>query len=306
MTQEHVIWPGAGRYLLAVSGGADSMVLLDIFACSAKQRGYELVVAHFDHGMRTDSKLDRQFVQAATESYSLPFVHATARLNYASEATARSARHTWLAVQRDRMSALAILTAHHQDDLLETSLLNLARGTGRLGLAPMAPTATILRPLLALDRTQLRDYAAEHNIGWHEDSTNADTANPRNFLRLELLTRASPIWRQRYLVLITSLANLNNKVDQSISDILAPAYVNQDVYSFSRELVRSRSDQATQEVLLAAARRLRPGIQIDQRLIQEIAHFAKTGYSGKLRPMRQGLTLSITKDTVNLTTKSPH
>lgn len=300
------IWPSSGRYILAVSGGADSMVLLDAFAHAASERGYELVVAHFDHGLRADSNQDRQFVQAATGQRKLPFVVHQAHLGHSSEAAARTARHAWLEEVRVARQAAAILTAHHQDDLIETSLLNLARGSGRLGLAPMATSASILRPFIGLTRAELRAYAAANTLAWREDPTNADLSNPRNFLRHRLLPAASPAWRAQYLASLAELAELNTKIDQSISEKLEAAHAGPNMYSFPRSLVRSLDLAEVQEIIAVAARRLQPGIQLDRQLIGEIAQFVRTGQPHKFRPLRQGIEVRLTRDLANLTTKSPH
>jgi len=301
----NVKWPPPGRYLLAVSGGADSMVLLDLFAHAAADRSYQLTVAHFNHGVRSDAAQDQQLVGATAAHFNLPFVSETASLAGASEATARAARHGWLDRQRRVQNASAILTAHHQNDLLETSLLNLARGSGRFGLAPMASTATILRPLMAVTRQDLRTYAAAHNVAWREDSTNADLSNPRNFIRHRLLPAAPAGWPARYLELIENLAELNTKIDQSISEMLDAAQAAEHTYSFPKKFIQTLSLAELEEVILAAARRLQPGIQLDSRLVREVAAFAKTGQTGKFRPLRQGVTLQHTRSAVNLTTKSP-
>src|SRR5437868_6802867 len=155
-----VNWPPKGKYVLAVSGGADSMALLDLMATAAGEHGYELVVGHFDHGLRPDSSADRRFVQGEAARHGLDFIYHEAHLRRASEAAARDARYAWLEQGRAKSGAASIVIAHHQDDLIETSLLNLARGIGRRGLAPMQKSAP-LRPLLQLSRAQLRSYA-EH------------------------------------------------------------------------------------------------------------------------------------------------
>ena len=225
----------------------------------------------------------------------------------ASEAAARTARHTWLEQVRIKHGSAAILTAHHQDDLLETSLLNLARGTGRRGLAPMQPQAspTILRPFIALTRADLRAYARQRNIIWREDSTNADTTNPRNFLRHHLLPAAGPNWRRSYLELINQLAALNTTIDQVIAAMLESARTSPDTYTFPPAVIRGLSLPEVEELLLVAARTLRPGIQLDRPLMQEIAQFAHTGHSRKYRPLRQGLFLALARDQISLTTKAP-
>lgn len=282
------------------------MVLLDLFADAAAKRKYELTVAHFDHGLRSDSGIDHDLVQAVTAQRGHRFESSQVHLKSASEATARTARHTWLEQIRRKHSAVAILTAHHQDDLLETSLLNLARGSGRIGLAPMATSATILRPLLNLTRPHLRAYAAEHDVVWHEDSTNANDTNPRNFLRHQLLPSATPAWRKQYLSLITRLTSLNAGIDQTLREILEPALANPTTYTFPIDLIRTLTLPEIEELLLAAARRLQPGIQLDHRLITEIARFAQTGQPHKFRPLRNGLILSIARISISLTTKSLH
>src|SRR5438309_11792005 len=93
-----------GKYVLAVSGGVDSMVLLDLLAA---QPGIELIVAHFDHGIREDADADRQLVEAAATRYGLPFVAARGQLGaQASEATAREARYRFLQQVRQEQGAL--------------------------------------------------------------------------------------------------------------------------------------------------------------------------------------------------------
>src|SRR6185436_20114617 len=120
-----------GKYVVAVSGGVDSMVLLDLLRQKPK---LELVVAHFDHGIREDSAQDRKLVQRIAKAYGLPFVHAKGNLGpKAGEALAREARYAFLRQVQADHDAKAIITAHHQDDMLKTAIMNLLRGTGRRG-----------------------------------------------------------------------------------------------------------------------------------------------------------------------------
>src|SRR4051812_31887046 len=108
-----------GKYILAVSGGVDSMVLLDLLA---RKPGIELVVAHFDHGIRPDSKKDEVLVRKAAASYGVAFEPGQGNLGpAASEATARQARYHFLDEVLTKHQALKIITAHHQDDAIETA-----------------------------------------------------------------------------------------------------------------------------------------------------------------------------------------
>ena len=295
----HINWPPAARYVLAVSGGADSMALLDLMAGAAQARGYELVVAHFDHGLRPDSATDAQFVAAAARRYGLPLAHHAANLGRGSEAEARRARHGWLEQTRAARQAAAVITAHHQDDLIETSLLNLARGTGPRGLAPMQ-SGPILRPLLAVTRAQLRAYAAARDITWREDPTNADIANPRNFLRHRLLPAATPDWRARYLENLARLAQLNTNIAQNLGPTLEAHRAAHNRYSFPRELIRDLSLPELQELLSAAARALDPAVELDSRTVAEVALFAKTARPHRRRPLRKHILVVVEPEVVSV------
>src|SRR5690606_36249858 len=112
-----------GHYVVAVSGGVDSMVLLDVLAKKYKGRGKTaLTVAHFDHGIRQDSAYDRQLVSEMAAAYSLPFVFARGELGAgASEAAARAARYEFLREVQKRAGSRGIITAHHHDDAVETA-----------------------------------------------------------------------------------------------------------------------------------------------------------------------------------------
>jgi tRNA(Ile)-lysidine synthetase-like protein len=303
MQDLEVIWPAAGRYVVAVSGGADSMVLLDVLAGAASAHGYDLIVAHFDHGLRPDSAADAAFVAAAAQSYGLPYEAAAAHLGRASEAAARRARHDWLENVRAQHDAAAILTAHHQDDLLETSLLNLTRGSGRLGLAPMQTAPSILRPLINSSRVQLRCCAAAHHVVWREDPTNADLTNPRNLLRHRLLPAATPAWRANYLGLINRLSRLNPTINASIHDVLEQ-HRTPGGFEFPATYLRGLAPDETAEIIVAAARALRPGIALDQPLISTAVAFIRTGRPHTHRQLRLNLVLMLTQSHIRLTTKS--
>src|SRR5437764_343012 len=130
-----VVLPKPGKYVVAVSGGVDSVALLDMLA---RSDDLKLVVAHFDHGIRKDSAKDRKFVEDLAKNYDLPFVYEEGHLGSGtSEAVARGARYDFLHRVKKSHGAQAIITAHHQDDVLETAIINLLRGTGRKGLTSL-------------------------------------------------------------------------------------------------------------------------------------------------------------------------
>lgn len=167
------------RYIVAVSGGVDSVALLDAMN---RLPGHELIVAHFDHGIRDDSHEDAAFVRdLATQTYHLPFETAREDLGAtASEDLARRRRYAFLRNLAEKHNA-TIVTAHHSDDLVETVAINHIRGTGWRGLAVL--DSDISRPFLHTSKHELLDYAQRHGLRWREDSTNASDKYLRNRVR---------------------------------------------------------------------------------------------------------------------------
>ena len=175
------------RYLVAVSGGIDSVVLLDMLVADQK---HELIVAYFDHGIRSDSMKDARFVEELAKLYNLPFVTKREELgSLASEDLARSRRYAFLNEEAKKNNAV-IVTAHHSDDVIETIAINLARGTGWRGVAGLGNTQ-ISRPLLHLTKNDIRKYAVVKRLEWVEDSTNNSDIYLRNRLRRKIATSLS-------------------------------------------------------------------------------------------------------------------
>ena len=204
--------------MVAVSGGVDSMVLLDMLA---KQKDLDLVVAHFDHGIRPDSTEDRRLVAQAAQRYNLPYIYEEGHLGpAASEAQARKARYDFLERARAQHSAQAIITAHHQDDLLETMLINLIRGTNRKGLSSLRSHSKLLRPLLKTGKGDVLEYARTHDIHWREDSTNATDTYLRNRLRQTVLPRLTATQKSQLLAINQRVTEVNRRLDQEIGELL--------------------------------------------------------------------------------------
>lgn len=267
-----------GYYVVAVSGGVDSVSLLHLLK---SQPGVKLTIAHFDHGIRDDSHLDRKLVQQIAGKYGLPFVYERAELGAgASEAEARAARYGFLRRVQQATGAQSLVTAHHQDDLLETVVINLLRGTGRKGLSSLKDRTDIRRPLLTVPKEQIKQYAAEQGLLWREDSTNQDTTILRNYVRHILLPRLGPSGRQQLLTYSRHLAVLNRSIDNELLNLLhlQPSRQTLDRQQFielphniSREVMaawlRSHGllgfDSRTLERLVVGAKTLLPGKQID-------------------------------------------
>jgi tRNA(Ile)-lysidine synthetase-like protein len=267
-----------GKYVVAVSGGVDSLVLLDVLH---RQLGLELVIAHFEHGIRDESDNDRQLVGRIAASYGLPYVYEHGNLGaLASEATARFARYNFLHKVRHDVGAQAIITAHHQDDLLETAILNLMRGTGRRGLSSLRSGQQIVRPLLGTSKRDILAYAHAHAIEWHEDSTNKDDKYARNYIRHHIVPNLGDTGRRQLLSYIAAAQKSNLEIDTGLRRLLVKHTDNgrlnrqwlimQD-HAFACELVGiwlracrvGEFDRKTVERLVVGAKVLRPLKSVD-------------------------------------------
>ncbi|MCA9332384.1 tRNA lysidine(34) synthetase TilS [Candidatus Saccharibacteria bacterium] len=207
-----------GRYVVAVSGGVDSMVLLDILR---QNPDLELLVAHFDHGIRTDSSKDRQLVQKKANEHGLKFVYDEGNLGLdASEAKARDARYDFLYKVRSASRSSRIVTAHHQDDLIETVIINIIRGTGHRGLSSMRSNGMIYRPLIEFNKEELVSYAYKNNIKWSEDPTNQDTKYLRNYIRHNIIPNLSSDDKKRLLENINNAQKLRSEIEEHLTSLL--------------------------------------------------------------------------------------
>ena len=180
------------RILLAVSGGLDSIVMAEVF----HRTGQPFAIAHVNFGLRgTESDTDAIFVQNKAEQYEVPF-HMT-RFDTAMVAkergisiqmAARDLRYEWFDQLLHEFQYPYLATAHHQNDVLETLLLNLVRGTGIAGLHGITPKQNkIVRPLLFATRDELAAYAQKQTLLYREDSSNASDKYARNRIRHQVV-----------------------------------------------------------------------------------------------------------------------
>lgn len=189
--EKELLTPSA-EVIVGLSGGMDSMVLLDLLTLL----GYKCIAAHCNFHLRgEESERDAAFVQKWSESIDIPFTSIDFNTReYASdnrisiEMAARELRYSWFEIIRRQYDAEAVAVAHHKDDSVETVLLNLIRGTGIRGLTGIPPrNQSVVRPLLCVTRAEIEAYIKERGLPYVFDSSNGDDHFVRNSLRLHII-----------------------------------------------------------------------------------------------------------------------
>jgi tRNA(Ile)-lysidine synthase len=198
------------KILVAVSGGVDSMVLLQVLHALSKKYKWKITVAHLNHQLRgRNSDSDERLVVRAAKKLGVPVVNGSADVKgiartsrISLEMAARKARHEFLAHTAARLRISEIALAHHADDQVELFFLRLLRGSGTEGLggmkwrgvSPANPKMHLVRPMLEQSKESLREYAASEKIIFREDESNEWLDIQRNLIRRELL----PLLRRKY------------------------------------------------------------------------------------------------------------
>ena len=192
--EKNALFDRDSSVLAAVSGGMDSVVMVHLL----KTAGYRFSIAHCNFQLRGDEALsDQQFVKELSNKLGVPF-HTinfdtkkyAAKNKISIQMAARELRYQWFAEISQQYGYDVIALAHHQNDTIETVLLNLTRGTGIAGLHGILPkNGSIVRPLMFLKREDIQDIVKEENLPYVEDSSNSSTKYARNKIRLEVIPK---------------------------------------------------------------------------------------------------------------------
>ncbi len=307
------------KYVIAVSGGVDSVVLLDALvnkrfseldpSHQLPTTNSQLIVAHFDHGIREDSAEDAQWVKGLAADCGLEYVSERAELGVdASEKTAREVRYNFLRRCCKKYNAL-LITAHHQDDVIETMLINLIRGTGWRGLAPMSPALELgsqtsekqqtLRPLLDVGKAQILEYAKLHRVQWREDSTNCNQKYLRNYIRhtvLPAMTAQDPSVTTQLMAINKDMRRLKNEIATELQKILPTInYQLPTSTQLSRYFLIMAPPLVAQEVLYQIITQIDPIWHPNGQALRRVLHFIKTKPGGAVYQLSKAVSLRLTQ-----------
>jgi tRNA(Ile)-lysidine synthase len=277
--------------VVAVSGGADSLALLDALVQNAITLDVVLHVAHVDHGLRPDSSLDALHVAGLARSRGLPYTET--RIDVAERArqsrkgieeTARRERYGFLGQLARQLGAAAVVTGHTADDQVETVLMHMIRGSSARGLRGMASIARltdangtflIWRPLLRASRHDTQDYCRSRHIRWRDDPSNLDSSFTRNRVRHQLV----PIMRSfnpRFDDAIRRLSAVIRSDDDFLNELAAKSWA--DLALSPEEIARRWGSAAGLAFELAGFLDLAPPLQ--RRLLVQAAEAISGGLEG--------------------------
>lgn len=197
MIQNNMVESG-DKILAGVSGGADSTCLLLVLCKLAEQMGFELYVVHINHGIRQEAQEDEAYVEKICKQRMIPFFLRTedvpliaCREGLTQEEAGRMVRYTAFEELADQIGANKIAVAHNRNDLAETMLLNLFRGTGLHGAGAIRPVRDrIIRPLLDTERIEIEEYLRMKAVAYQTDETNLEDEHTRNRIRHHILPYA--------------------------------------------------------------------------------------------------------------------
>lgn len=272
------------------------MVLLHLLA-ELPRDAWSLTVAHLNHGMRDDAAVDEALVAHTADKLNLRFESIRFELRGQSENAARQARYHYLESVRARVDARGIMTAHHADDRLETAYYNTLRGSGSRGLVALRSHGQMVRPLLGVAKTQIRKFALDSGIKWHEDSTNSDLTITRNYLRRELLAHMPKEQRQLILTGINKLEGLQDQIEAALTKLVSR---DQDVVVVSRAQAGALSTLVRHELVMHLIRLVDPSAEVSEPLVNRLALAIKTGRTGQVWPITRRLQLAITKTEIRV------
>ncbi|MFN0290744.1 tRNA lysidine(34) synthetase TilS [Pedobacter helvus] len=189
---QHQLFEKNDHVLLAVSGGKDSVLMTQLF----KLAGFNFSIAHCNFNLRAnEAQRDEAFVKLLADDMGVPFhvMHFDTKAfavqnRISTQMAARQLRYEWFDALREQYHYQYVAVAHHQNDAIETVLLNLVRGTGISGMHGILPKrGRLIRPLLFLSRQEIDDIVASHNFSFVEDSSNQSSKYARNKIRLNVI-----------------------------------------------------------------------------------------------------------------------
>lgn len=239
LKQQAYIEPG-GKILIAVSGGVDSIVMMDAIAILANRLRFSFYVAHFNHKLRgLSADNDETLVRITSREYNVQYYASSGNVKqYSSknslsiEQAARLLRYNFFERTARNLGVDIVATAHTEDDLVETFFINLFRGSGLTGLSSMpskrkfVKNVSLVRPFLQFSKKELYEYAKIRALKWNEDETNSLLNYTRNKVRHDLIPKLLNEYTPALIEIISRTTELMQGADEVIKDIVSKSILN--------------------------------------------------------------------------------
>ncbi len=284
--RRHELFRGGDAVLVAVSGGADSIALLDLLRALASRLGLTLDCAHVHHGLRSEADADADFVRGVCQTLGVPFHLDRVSVRREPpweglEAEARRARHAALESRARALGAARIATGHTADDQAETVLMRLLAGAGPRGLAGIAwQRDPFVRPLLATRRAEILDHLRSRGLEWREDATNRDPSFLRNRLRHDVLPHLARVLGADVTAGLCRTASLCRRLVTDLdrhaeAELARVATRNPAGFVLPVQELLARPDELAAEMLFTAAAALgdaRPRRAATHRAVRRLLH----------------------------------
>jgi tRNA(Ile)-lysidine synthase len=308
------------RALVAVSGGPDSVALLDVLARNRRKLGVALHAAHLDHMLRgEEARADAEFCRKHAGKLKVPITVGRANVKLIArkrglslEHAARLARYEFLEKTADAAQANRIAVAHNADDQAETVLLNMLRGAGPDGLAGMpAVRGRVIRPLLGVRRREIEAYCAERRLKPRTDLSNLERDFLRNRVRLDLLPaleKEQPKLRQALLRLAKVARDENALLNQMAEDAMAGVCrkATKTRVALGLDAFATLPPALQRRLARVAIGRLRGDLcNIEYVHIETLRALALSGSPGKCVHLPDGLTVTRGYEDLTLSTEPP-
>lgn len=295
-------WQPDSKLVLGISGGPDSVCLLDVFASLAEKYPLELHLIHINYGLRgPDSLKDEQFVIRMAAKYRLPVtILATDVLPQStSEDALRQIRYDFFESERCRLGFDLIAIAHSLDDQAETVLHRLIRGSGLRGLSAMsAKNGRIIRPLLNISRTEIIRHLKDRKLRYRIDKSNRSGKYLRNRIRHKLLPLLEKDFNPNIRRTLAANASIFSD-DNSLLDRMAAQYLKKGYAGSCRRLL-SLDPSLQRRVLIQAIENKKPGAEIEGQHIHELLKALRSRKSKARNVSFSGLKITFRGDRITI------
>jgi tRNA(Ile)-lysidine synthase len=305
------------KFLLGVSGGIDSIVMLDIFYILAHKYNYDVFVAHFNHKLRgSESDKDIEFVRNLSSDYGFEFHSGAGNVkgfseknNISTELSARTLRYNFFERTSRNLNVDFVATAHHKDDVAETFFINLIRGSGLTGLSGIpsvrkfVKNVRIIRPMLDLSKKDIENYASIRNLKWREDHTNKLSLYTRNRIRNDFIPQLKENFSDSIIDTINRAAKHINGADEFISAYVTNQitkiieYIEPETISLSIYILNTYSDFIKGEVIKAVLDKYFKIINIDLNSIYRIIGLLESD-TGALIELKENIVAVKERDVI--------